>query len=163
MLYDGDTRYERDYITKFAASKGAVIIGAYEGVQMVGAATGAPLKDHFDDFAAPLVAAGYRAEDLFYFGESVLLEAFRGRGIGVDFFIEREKAALEAGFDRVVFCSVIRPRDHPMRPQDHLAPPWLSADAGGDRSISLERYWQSGRDIQADAVLDERNYKLKRF
>ncbi|MDF1778723.1 MAG: GNAT family N-acetyltransferase [Rhizobiaceae bacterium] len=119
-LYDGDARYERDYIGRFAASPGAVIIGAYQGDQMVGAATGAPLKDHFDEFAAPLVEAGYRAEDLFYFGESVLLETFRGRGIGVGFFIEREKAALEAGFDRVVFCSVIRPPDHPMRPHDYV-------------------------------------------
>jgi len=119
-LYDGDAIYERDYITKFAESEGAVIIGAYQGDQMVGAATGAPLKDHFDEFAAPLVEAGYRAKDLFYFGESVLLQAFRGRGIGVGFFAERERAALDAGFDRVVFCSVIRPPDHPMRPQDHV-------------------------------------------
>ncbi|MEX3012035.1 GNAT family N-acetyltransferase [Hoeflea sp. TYP-13] len=119
-LYEGDKDYERNYLSKFAASPGAVIIGAYDGDKLVGAATGAPLADHFDDFAEPFLRAGHKAEDFFYFGESVLLPEYRGRGIGVRFFKEREKAAREEGFNRVVFCGVVRPDDHQMRPADYV-------------------------------------------
>lgn len=119
-LYEGDLAYERNYLSKFAASTGAVIIGAYDGDRLVGAATAAPLIDHFDDFAEPFETKGLKAEDFFYFGESVLLPEYRGQGIGVRFFAEREKAAREEGFDRIVFCGVIRPDDHPLRPADYV-------------------------------------------
>lgn len=119
-LYEGDMEYERNYLAKFAASKGAVIIGAYDGDRLVGAATAAPLADHFDDFAEPFLKHGLKAEEFFYFGESVLLPEYRGHGIGVRFFEEREKAARAEGFERIVFCGVIRPDDHPMRPADYV-------------------------------------------
>ncbi|MCY6379597.1 GNAT family N-acetyltransferase [Hoeflea prorocentri] len=119
-LYEGDMDYERNYLAKFAGSKGAVIIGAYDGDRLVGAATAAPLADHFDDFAGPFSKHGLKAEDFFYFGESVLLPEYRGHGIGVRFFEEREKAAQAEGFDRIVFCGVMRPDDHPMRPADYV-------------------------------------------
>ncbi len=119
-LYEGDFDYERKYLAKFAASEGAVIIGAYDGDRLVGAATAAPLADHFDDFAGPFESRGLKAEDFFYFGESVLLPEYRGQGIGVRFFTDREAAARAEGFDRVVFCGVIRPQDHPRRPADYV-------------------------------------------
>lgn len=119
-LYEGDLEYERRYLSKFAASKEAVIIGAFDGNTLVGAATAAPLADHFDDFAAPFQKAGLTPERFFYFGESVLLRPYRGQGIGVRFFQEREAAARRNGFDRVVFCGVIRPGDHPLRPAGYV-------------------------------------------
>ncbi|MCR9135740.1 MAG: GNAT family N-acetyltransferase [Alphaproteobacteria bacterium] len=119
-LYEGDLDYERRYLSKFAASDGAVIIGAFDGDRLVGAATGAPLIDHFDDFAEPFQKAGLLPEHYFYFGESVLLADYRGQGIGVRFFTEREVAARRNGFDRVVFCGVIRPDDHPSRSANYV-------------------------------------------
>jgi GNAT superfamily N-acetyltransferase len=89
-LYQGDLAYERNYLSRFAASRGAVIIGAYDGDRRVGAATAAPLADHFDDFAEPFEKRGLKADDFFYFCESVLLPEYRGRGIGVRFFKERD-------------------------------------------------------------------------
>ena len=119
-LYDGDRDYERRYLSRFAASKHAVVIGAYDDDRLVGAATGAPLADHFDEFAGPFRAAGLDPDGYFYFGESVLLKAYRGRGIGVRFFKEREAAARAAGYGRIAFCGVVRPDDHPMRPADYV-------------------------------------------
>lgn len=115
-LYEGDPDYERRYLAAYMESPGAVVIGAFDGALLVGAATGAPLTDHFDAFARPFEQRGLDPRDYFYFGESVLLAAYRGRGVGVRFFEEREKAAAEAGFSRCVFCAVIRPADHPLRP-----------------------------------------------
>lgn len=118
-LYDGDIDYERRYLATYMQSPGAVVIGAFDGDRLVGAATASPLADHFEEFAASFVARGLDVDSTFYFGESVLEKPYRGRGVGVRFFEERERAAAEAGFSRCVFSAVVRPADHPMRPPDY--------------------------------------------
>lgn len=118
-LYEGDVDYERRYLATYMASPGAVIVGAFDGTELVGAATASPLADHFGEFAQPFAARGLDPAEFFYFGESVLRKRYRGRGVGVRFFKEREKAAREAGFARCVFCAVVRPADHPARPADY--------------------------------------------
>ncbi|MCY0096088.1 GNAT family N-acetyltransferase [Hoeflea ulvae] len=120
-LYQGDTAYEAGYLARFAASPGAVIIAARDaGGRMVGAATAAPLVDHAQEFAAPFAAAGLDPADYFYLAESVLLPEFRGQGAGRRFFEMREAAGRAQGFSRAVFASVLRPSDHPARPQDYV-------------------------------------------
>lgn len=115
-LYDGDLDYERRYLATYTRSPGAVVIGALDGGRLVGAATASPLADHFDAFAAPFAAHGLDPAAFFYFGESVLETGWRGRGVGVRFFEEREAAAREQGFAACVFSAVVRPADHPARP-----------------------------------------------
>lgn len=119
-LYDGDGAYERRYLEAYFASPAAVVIGAFDGARLVGAATAAPLSDHFDAFARPFRETGLDPARFFYFGESVLEKPYRGRGAGVRFFVEREAAARDAGFSATVFSSVLRSPDHPMRPRDHV-------------------------------------------
>src|SRR3712207_8363574 len=58
-------------------------------------------------------------EAVYYFGESVLLPAYRRRGIGHAFFDAREQAALEYGFRIAAFCAVERPADDPRMPPDY--------------------------------------------
>jgi GNAT superfamily N-acetyltransferase len=119
-LYEGDLDYERRYLATYMASPGAVIVGAFDGHRLVGAATASPLRDHFDEFAAPFKAAGLDPAELFYFGESVLLPRYRGQGVGVRFFDERERAARAQGFGSCVFSAVVRPPDHPARPAGYV-------------------------------------------
>jgi GNAT superfamily N-acetyltransferase len=116
-LYEGDFDYERRYLATYMASPGAVVIAALDaGGALVGAATASPLSDHFEEFAAPFAARELDPAEFFYFGESVLKKTFRGQGVGIRFFEERERAAREAGFSRCVFSAVVRPADHPARP-----------------------------------------------
>jgi hypothetical protein len=74
----------------------------------------------------PFEQAGHDLERLFYFGESVLLPAWRGRGIGHAFFDHRGAGARAAGASAACFCGVVRPADHPLRPENarNLAPFW---------------------------------------
>jgi len=115
-LYDGDIDYERRYLATYMSSPGAVVIGALDGTRLAGAATASPLADHFDEFGRPFAERGIAADGIFYFGESVLEKEWRGRGVGVRFFDEREAAARESGFVRCVFSAVLRPDDHALRP-----------------------------------------------
>ena len=126
-LYDGTIEYEEKYLEKFAKAKGAVVIAAYDGDQMVGASTGAPMIEHADEFGEPFKKAGYDISKIFYCGESVLLKSHRGHGLGHAFFDGREAQAKKlGGFTHSSFCRVIRPENHPLKPADYapLDPFW---------------------------------------
>ena len=117
-LYDGDAEYEREYLRAYQ-SPGAVVVAAYDGDRMVGAATGAPMEDHAEDFAAAFAGRPERLEEIFYCAESVLLPDWRGQGLGHAFFDGREAQARALGRSFSAFCSVIRPADHPLRPEGY--------------------------------------------
>jgi GNAT superfamily N-acetyltransferase len=114
-LYDGDMAYERRYLQTYRDSPGAILVGAFDGDRLVGAATGTPMEDH-PDFAPALAGTGLAPAGVFYCAESVLLPAWRGRGLGHRFFDAREAHARALGRRHVVFCAVLRPDDHPLRP-----------------------------------------------
>ena len=118
-LYDGSVEYERGYLASYVSAPGGFVVGAFDGDALVGAATGAPLAEQPAEWAAPLEAAGYPVDQVFYCGESVLLDAYRGRGIGHAFFDAREAKARALGLRFSAFCSVIRPEDHPLRPDGY--------------------------------------------
>ncbi len=125
-LYDGDLDYERIYLQSYRDSHRAIVVGAFDGDRLVGAATGAPLVDHAEDFAAAFDGTGLDLSQIFYCAESVLLPAFRGQGVGHAFFDLRESHARALGFTKCAFCGVQRPADHPMRPAGYrpLDPFW---------------------------------------
>ncbi|MBR9844384.1 MAG: GNAT family N-acetyltransferase [Rhodobacteraceae bacterium] len=125
-LYDGDLAYERAYLQSYRDSEGAVLVGAFDNGRLIGAATGTPLADHAEDFAAAFEGAGIALEDVFYCAESVLLPGYRGQGIGHAFFDLREAHARRLGFEKCAFCGVVRPEEHPLRPDDYapLDPFW---------------------------------------
>jgi GNAT superfamily N-acetyltransferase len=79
-----------------------------------------PLAQHEEAVAPALVTAGYAAERVYYFGESVLRASYRGRGIGHAFFDVREAAARDFGFSVATFCAVERASDHPRKPANYV-------------------------------------------
>jgi hypothetical protein len=118
-LYDGDQSYEERYLRIYAESPRAAIVLALDGPEVVGASTCLPLTDETANVQAPFAAAGIAIDRVFYFGESVLLGAYRGGGAGLRFFAEREAHARRvSACDIVAFCAVQRPTDHPARPAD---------------------------------------------
>jgi Acetyltransferase (GNAT) family. len=118
-LYDGDLDYERRYMASYRDSPGAILVGAFDGERLVGAATGTPMEDHAEDFAAAFAGTGVDLGTIFYCAESVLLPAYRGRGAGHAFFEKREAHARSLGRAYAAFCGVVRPEDHPLRPQTY--------------------------------------------
>jgi GNAT superfamily N-acetyltransferase len=120
-LYDGSLDYEKTYLQTYADSPDSVIVVVLDQKLVVGASSGIPLAHETDDVKQPFLDAGYDVARIFYCAESVLLRPYRGRGLGVRFFEEREAHARSLGrFDTVCFCSVERPLDHPRRPADYV-------------------------------------------
>jgi GNAT superfamily N-acetyltransferase len=118
-LYDGDLDYEREYLNAYSNNPAAVLVGAFDGTELIGAATGTPMLDHADEFASAFQDLNWNLSQVFYCAESVLLNTYRGSGIGHRFFDLREEHARALGSSKVAFCAVQRPVDHPLRPTDY--------------------------------------------
>ena len=104
-LSHGSAEYERDYLDRYARSKQSVVVLAMEYNRLIGAATGLPLSDADPEFVAPFERHGPPPEQVFYFGESVLLPAYRGEGVGHRFFDLRELYAQDFGYSLTAFCA----------------------------------------------------------
>lgn len=114
-LYEGDLEYERGYLEPYWRSADSLLVLVRDGALAVGATTALPLAHESADLQRPFVSV----EGVFYFGESVLLPRYRGRGVGSCFFAEREKHARTLGYPLAGFYAVERPPDHPRRPHDY--------------------------------------------
>jgi len=126
-LYDGSLDYERKYLKTYIGVVDSVIVLAFDGDKVVGASTGLPMEAETEEVKKPFIDHGYDVGRIFYFGESVLEKGYRGKGLGVRFFEEREAHAKELGrFDWTCFCAVQRPENHPRRPRDY---------------VPLDRFW----------------------
>jgi len=118
-LYDGDLDYERRYLGKYAGLEESTIVVARDGGRVIGASTALPLARGEAALQAPFDATGLPVGQIYYFGESVLEPAYRGRGLGHAFFDGREARARALGYSIATFCAVERPDDHPRRPASH--------------------------------------------
>ncbi|MFN0059585.1 MAG: GNAT family N-acetyltransferase [Planctomycetota bacterium] len=161
-LYDGDLAYEERYLRVYSDSPGSVFVLAADGERIVGVSTGLPLLDAEPNFIAPFVEQRFRPEQVFYFGESVLERGYRGRGIGVLFFAEREAHARRLGdFRYTTFCAVDRAPNHPRRPRDYVPLDDFWRKRGYERQpeLTTDLSW---RDLDESAASPKRmTYWLK--
>ncbi|MBR0649373.1 GNAT family N-acetyltransferase [Roseomonas terrae] len=119
-LYDGDAAYEERYLASYADSPGAAVIAALDGERTVGCATCQPMPEAETPVREAFLKHGEDLARWCYFGESVLLPEYRGRGAGVRFFDLRESHARTLGLTATAFCAVARDDDDPRRPHDYV-------------------------------------------
>lgn len=127
-LYKGDRRAEAAYLRGFSRNADAAIVLALEGERAVGAATCEPMANAHGWARAPFVASGRDPAAYCYFGESVLLPAWRGQGAGVRFFELREAHARSLGLHHATFCAVRREATDLRRPAGYTP---------------LDRFWRN--------------------
>ncbi|MCJ2185924.1 GNAT family N-acetyltransferase [Novosphingobium beihaiensis] len=162
-LYDGDAAYEAAYLREFTGARDGILVAALDGDRLVGAATASPMEAQKAEFRAPFEARGLDVSRLFYFGESVLLPAYRGQGIGHAFFDHREAQARKCGAEAAVFAAVVRPVDHPDRPKDYVPLDgfWRKRGYAPMDGFVTQLEWKDHRD--AGETPKPMQYWLRRF
>ncbi|MFJ4155883.1 GNAT family acetyltransferase [Pseudomonas sp. NPDC089752] len=156
MLFDSTAEYEAEQIGIYAQSGRSLVVLAVEAGQVVGAATGLPLVDVGAEFQQPFLAQGRDPASVYFFGESLVLPKYRGQGLGVRFFIERESYAHKlAEFDYCAFSTVERPGGHPLRPANYkpLHGFWRNRGFLHEPSLRTSCSWRDLRDSQQSAKI----------
>lgn len=162
-LYEGSLAYEKEYLQTYISSPDAFLFTVWDAGKMVGATTCIPLTDETEEVREPFEVAGVTLPNVFYFGESILLSAYRGQGLGKRFFEEREKHARSFGtFTDVYFCAVERPEHHPLRPETYQAldPFWKSQ---GFLPTPLYSYFEWKDLDETEASPKKMNYWFKKI
>lgn len=121
-LYLGELAYEEKYLERYFQSSSFFVAALYDKSQIIGATTAIGLTEESEEIKLPLIKSGFNPLECFYFGESLLLEPYRGLGLGHLFFNLREQQALlNPEIRTTLFCSVIRSTNHPSRPANYLS------------------------------------------
>lgn len=142
-LYDGTRAYEQKYL-KHYLNKHSLIVGAFDGKKLVGAATCGILSEHDKSFSETLSDAGFNPETMLYCGESVLLPEYRGQGIGHAFFDRREAHGRDLGLQFSCFAAVNRPLNHPLKPENYqpLDEFWYKRDYVPLEGVEADFSWK---------------------
>lgn len=156
-LYDGDAAYEERHLAVYAESPGAAMVLALAGDEPVGVATCQPLAEAAEEVRGAFARRGIDPARVCYFGESVLLPAWRGRGAGVGFFAAREAHARALGLAATALCAVLRDADDPRRPANHVPLDgfWRRRGYAPRPDIACAMAWKElGRDRETPHRLD---------
>jgi GNAT superfamily N-acetyltransferase len=143
-LYDGSIEYEEKYLETFIQSEGSIIVVAFDREEVIGVSTGIPLKNEPPEIKKPWIESGADINKIYYFSESVLLSAYRGRGIGIKFFEQREHWAKHLKYEVATFCGVIRAKDDPNKPKDY---------------VPLDKFWMNRGYQKKEGLIGKMSWK----
>lgn len=119
-LYEGDLEYEKSYLQRYFENPKAMIEGCFHQGKLVGATTATSLKDEDKLLVKPFLDKGYIPKEFCYFGESILLNEYRGLGVGSHFFETRLNfAQSDRDYKFACFCAVKRKLNDPRRPENY--------------------------------------------
>lgn len=156
-LYEGSLEYERDYLRIYQNARDSLVVIVTDAAgNAVGATTCLPMREEGPEFQEPFLKAGIDIDRVFYFGESILLPEWRGRGIGKTFFDLREAHARKLGYTITAFCAVDRAADHPLRPAGYrpLDTFWESRGYRKQPGLQATFVWKEiGEEIESPKTL----------
>lgn len=119
-LYRGDLENERKNFRNLADNWRSILLIALEGQEIAAVSTATPLDSGYVDVPQDIFRnMGFINQDLYYFGEIIVHQKFRGIGLASQIFKEQEDFAGILGYQAVCFLAVEREQNHPLKPVDY--------------------------------------------
>lgn len=116
---DGDGY--KDYQYAYAETDEAIACLAFDGDEVVGAATGKPLKECMNYFGDIFAGQRDKGEGYFYLGELVLLPGYRRQGIGNELYSNFEQAVRSLdSYAGITLCQSEDHRYDAYKPEDYV-------------------------------------------
>lgn len=120
-LYDGKRENELNYLRLYAEAPDACLITCTEGARIIGAATGVPLRYVQPELGEVFAPSGFASDEIYYVGELLFYPEFRHQGTGLKIVSLLEDHIRAMGHYKYLTCAtVLRPHDHPARPEDFI-------------------------------------------
>ncbi|MDD2900451.1 MAG: GNAT family N-acetyltransferase [Desulfuromonadaceae bacterium] len=155
-LYQGRMADELIYLSTYAEAPDAGVILAYDGLTVIGAATGMPLIHEdarmFDAFAR----ASFPLDEVYYVGELLLRPAYRNCGLGRKLLDLFESHIRSLGCYRRLTCATVeRPDDHLLRPRDYIPITRFLARTGFARlpGVTTSFMWRETDGVKRDHTM----------
>jgi GNAT superfamily N-acetyltransferase len=120
-LYEGRREDELTYLGSYVAAPDACVILAYDGLTVVGAATGIPLIHEDTRVIGAFNGTSFPLIETYYVGELLFRQAYRNCGLGRKLLDRLERQVRSLGRYRRITCATVeRPDEHPLRPRDYI-------------------------------------------
>ena len=120
-LYKGRREDELNYLGTYAKTPDACVILAYDGLAVIGAATGMPLIHEDAQMLDAFAGTTFPLDEIYYVGELLFRLAYRNCGLGQKLLDRLESHIRSLGRYRRLTCATVeRPADHPLRPRDYI-------------------------------------------
>jgi len=120
-LYDGDKEYEKHYLKKFSKAQDACIVLAIYEDKVVGALSGLALKAE-DELIFKAWESDPDFERIYYISEILIDRTYRKMKLGSLLFKEFNQWIETKKYTKIVFATVERPDDHPLKPDTYQSP-----------------------------------------
>ncbi|MDR3581557.1 MAG: GNAT family N-acetyltransferase [Oryzomonas sp.] len=120
-LYQGRREDELTYLGTYAEAPDACVILAYDGLAVIGAATGMPLIHEGAQMIDVFTGISFPLDEIYYVGELLFRLGYRNCGLGQRLLDQLESHIRSLGcYHRLICATVERPGDHPLRPRDYI-------------------------------------------
>lgn len=121
-LYLGTLEHEAKYLSFYSDSPDATLILAKQDDCIVGLLTGMPMTQickHITDFKKILDENNRTLESAYYYGEALVLPAYRGQGILTKMFQEQENIIKKMNYNQAYGITSVRDKDDVRRPENY--------------------------------------------
>ena len=153
---------EEEYIASQATDTSYCIVSAFDGSKLVGISTGLALVNGSDLSAENLNAlenSNINPKDCFYSCETIILPEYRGKGIYKKLCSIKAQYAIDLGFTYMLFISVVREDNHPLKPDNYISHNAKWNNMGFQKTNLFMHYdWHTK---QADGSVVEQSNKLE--
>jgi GNAT superfamily N-acetyltransferase len=150
-LYQGRREDELTYLATYAEAPDACAILAYDGLTVIGVATGMPLFHEDAQMLDAFAGTTFTLNEIYYVGELLFRPAYRNCGLGQKLLARLEHYIQSLGTYRKLTCAtVVRPEDHPMRPFDYIPITRFLARTGFTRlsGVTTSFMWLETDDVK---------------
>lgn len=127
-LYEGSLEDEEEYLNIYFSSENSIVLLVLDGDEVVGFSNSIPLNDEMEEIKAPFIKNKIDISKYLYIGEMMIKEKYRNKNLSNIIAKYHEEHAKEKNYSNMVFMTVIRPDDHPLKPENYrpLEPLWKS-------------------------------------
>lgn len=152
-LYQGTREDELTYLATYAEAPDACAILAYDGLTVIGAATGMPLVHEGAQMLDVFAGTTFPLDGVYYIGELLFRPAYRNCGLGQKLLARLEHYIQSLACYSKLTCSTVeRPEDHPLRPHGYIPITRFLARTGFARlsGVTTSFIWRETDGVKRD-------------